>query len=392
MNDSRGADGPLGTKPSRERPLVLGIVVAIVLLVAFPVVDWRISIWPDAGGYYAVWNEDRSRFFISATNGIVVVNENRHQLAVEATIFHGLGRGPMGYDRGWLFYVAENAADSANLLAMNVSDLSRIDSRGPVYLGAAAGAGIWVRSILAEDGITLFAGEYVEPRSGGVVLALDLSDPSSISNESSLRVAYKLEFGSLVTDVMIRGSVLYVLELDGLLHSFDRLVTPPTILSEVALPGTLVDMDMLGPLLALVDAGTNRSVRFYDHSTLMPVLISEVSLPGRPLMVTLDQTRASVSWRPDNFVQHAVTIYDVSRAGSPKTLVSLPLDDFGDGHIEDDGVVYALGHHEVASLGEQIIPFFASPLGLPSSAFAISLASGYLLFRRVRTLRSSDVP
>lgn len=379
MNDSR-ANERLGGKLSRDKTLVLAIIIGLVFLIAFPVVDWRIAIRSEAGGYYAVWNEDRSRFFISATDEILVVSRDGDQLAVEATIFHGLGKGPMGYHRGWLYFVGDNS----DLLAINVSDLNRIETRGPIYLGAAAGAGIRVRSILAEDGISLFAGRYVEPSSAGVVLALDVTDPSSITNESSLRVAYKLDFSSLVTDVLIHDSILYVLEADGHLHSLNRQVVPPANLSDDDFPGNLVDMDMLGPLVALVDAGTNQSVLLYDHSTSPPVLLSEVRLPGRPMKVTLDGTRAFVSWSPDNFVRHGIAIYDILQPDSPKTLALFPLEDFGDSHIEDNGIVYAIGHHELAVIREQIVPFIATPTGLLASVVAFPVAFGYMLFHRLR--------
>ena len=290
------------------------------------------------------WNDDHSWIYVASPTSLLLTKRDGVTLTREAVLVHDLGDGLLGYGDGWLYYATLNGT----LLAVKVEQAGNLETRGPVAVGDALGIGVRVQDVTVYQDTLLIAGWLVEPVRMGAVVALNVSSPGSIDPDpSSLRVLYRLEFNSTVLDVLARDGFLYVAEGSGVLHVYDTTTMPPSRVTWHSVPRGFQGMDIRGTLLAGVDGWTNRLLSYRIQPSQFE-LLSEISLAGQPIMVTLEEGLAYVSVHPDGNFLRGIAVFETTSTGITRLLTTHDLGGFGGTHLSNRSEAYSLGSDDVA--------------------------------------------
>lgn len=219
-----------------------------------------------------------------------------------------LNGGPIASDDRWLYEVTEEGY----LLVFNredldtgclVENLSQVEHHGPAAVGYTVRYGFNVRDIALFRSTLIIAGTRdLFPFPGGVLLALNVSDPTSITeNPATLKLLYNLSFQGGIGDILLKDSTLYLLEdkvdsVDefGVLHIFDLSSTPPVERVSVRIAPEW-SLDVQGSLLAMV-GGNRNALSLYTLAGDNVTFAQSFTLPGIPASVTLGNGRVYVDW------------------------------------------------------------------------------------------------
>lgn len=366
----------MGGRPS-ERWLIYGLLAILVVSLVFPSTRWFVSNSEDVKGDYLTWGDDATHFYVSGTNYVERVRQVSSGFITEAIFSYpladGVWRGPIDYDRGWLYFSA-----NSNLVAFNASRLGRDDAPTPLALAHLLGAPVAVFRILVEGTDVYLAGKFVDPPYEGFMAALRISDPAAIGRDS-VQLLLKLTFPSGVSDFAARPGMIFVFEENGSLHLFDVTTLPPEWYATHRIGDSITDSDLVGDLLSVSCGRASRYVRFFRVSGTNLTLLSTVSVAGIPVQVSLESGRAFVNWHPLER-QKAFAIIDVSSPETPRILGSFVIDDLGSAHLVNLGVAYVLGTRWLSIVAEGVVPAFVTGELLPAS---IAVAAALITFKTV---------
>ena len=337
------------------RALFVVLIGILILGATIPSVVWQATNVRGVFGDQLIWNDDESVMFASARGGIIAASPQGASLVRRAVVSHQFLGGSIGYGDGWLYFVS----DGSYFMALDVSDLGAIVPHGPFRLGEAIGDFVKVYKILVRDGIALLGGYSPFPTDRGVIVALNVSDPASITiDPSTLHVLYWLYFDAGVADIAIQGSSMYVIRGGGHLDVFDLTVSPPEFQTTYLLGGALAGLDVQGDLLAVTDGDmANKTVLFYQVSGSQISFLSRAVLAGQPTVVSLESNRAYVSWHPDDNFDRGLAVFDLQDVRAPRLVYRLATRDFGgNSHLVSRGTAYLLGLDDTTIVREAAVP------------------------------------
>jgi len=321
--------GTLGRRMPKRRLAVLATVVSFLSIFAGSMVleesRWEFR-YVEGGDEHSYWDPETSNLFISGYSYVSLLREAGSQFVREGTVsfrspqgerLHG---GPIAFDGRWVFVgTSEGALVAIDYLDFprggSFSNLSYVGHGGPVYLGGiTTPGGLSIRAMALFEGALFVSGTVDYPDPGGVVgvvLALDVEDPATISmDRSSVKVLYSLTFQGEITDLDLQDGLLYVLEWtgegavnEGRMHVVDVSVSPP-VETKVWSTRPSYAMDIEGAIVAIVSAWTN-SISLYDVAGNFG---RSRTLPGIPVDIRLDSGRAYVSWFLNPFDEPGLSI------------------------------------------------------------------------------------
>lgn len=307
----------------------LGILIGSL---AAQVPRWEVRYHDKVSGDHVFMDAPAQRLFVS-DRGIPLVavySVAAEEIRYRSGVWFGGQEGPyaggsMVYAAPWLFVGTDDAALVVlrpDEFPAGSSNLSAVEHHGPVGLWMGLGSPapfmvpvndlVWFRDTL------FIAGDRgAWPSLGGIVLALDVTNPASISEDpASVQVLYNLSYDGIILDIAVQDPNLYVLEVnrtyEGIesarLHILDVTRTPAVSVADYGLFGAS-RFDILGTKLVTISSSWNR-VAFYEIADGSLATVVSYTLSGVPSRVRMSEGRVYITWFREQTDEYGVTVFE----------------------------------------------------------------------------------